>query len=288
MNIVEISSGLLVDLEQIRHYVKLKFKNNFKEFGLNYNLYLILFYIRFFPNKTQYDISKELHINKSGINKYIKKLEDLAYVKLKTNTKGKVIIKNIELTQNAFEALDTIVEQMFLIENKRNLNLEESIILLINKKLNGIDESNLSFKSEDGLLITIERFLNFIYTYLNSFLENEGLNNSHYLLLNYLKKSNTKVLQKELMNAFNLTKQNMNFLVKYLIEEGLVNDYFEKESNRKVKKLEISKEGLYRLNKIYKKSNIIFGKFFLVEDIVDLKVITNLISLLSQDLNIKY
>lgn len=287
MGIVEITKGLLIDLEKIRHYVKIRFKEDFKEFNLNYNLYLILFYIRFFPVKTQYDMSKELHINRSGINKYIKKAEELGYLVLNENTRGKVVIKNLEVTSKGIEILDTIVNRMFIIEEKRNINLEEAIILLINKKLNKLDDANLTFDSEKGLLITIERFLNFIYDYLNTSLEKEGINTKHYLIMNYLKNSGNETLQKEIMTTFNFSKQNMNFLVKYLVEEGLVEDSFLKVGNRQVKSLSLNKIGQKRLDEVHKKSQIIFRKFFSVEDLIDLRVITNLLNLLTESLNLK-
>lgn len=287
MGIVEITKGLLIDLEKIRHYVKIRFKEDFKEFNLNYNLYLILFYIRFFPVKTQYDMSKELHINRSGINKYIKKAEELGYLVLNENTRGKVVIKNLEVTSKGIEILDTIVNRMFIIEEKRNINLEEAIILLINKKLNKLDDANLTFDSEKGLLITIERFLNFIYDYLNTSLEKEGINTKHYLIMNYLKNSGNETLQKEIMTTFNFSKQNMNFLVKYLVEEGLVEDSFLKVGNRQVKSLSLNRTGQKRLDEVHKKSQIIFRKFFSVEDLIDLRVITNLLNLLTESLNLK-
>ncbi len=287
MDLIKILRNLLINLEKIRYYVKIKFKKDFKEFHLNYNLYLILFYIRFFPIKTQYDISKELHINRSGINKYIKKAEELGYLKLKENNRGKVVIKNLKVTNRCIEVLDIIVQRMFSIKDERNHNLEESIILLINKKLNKLEQANLTFDSNKGFLITIERFLNFSYNYLNSALEVEGINTKHYLILNYLKNFQNEALQKEIMSTFNLTKQNMNFLVKHLVEESFVEDYFLKEGNRSVKGLRLNKDGSKRLKEVYKKSDEIFREFFSVEDIIDLKVISNLLELLTENLDIK-
>ncbi|WP_320046470.1 MarR family transcriptional regulator [uncultured Ilyobacter sp.] len=108
------NENLLFDLFICQRNFEKSLKNIVKKFGTSKNILEIIFmtYLYKNPGITQYDLWKKFKVEKSHINKIIKKLELENLLELRVTVHGSLSKKNIYLTEKGKEISNFTLKNM--------------------------------------------------------------------------------------------------------------------------------------------------------------------------------
>lgn len=132
-----LKKGLVRNLLFFSNFLTEKIEEVLKNFNITHSEYLILRYILDFQGSTQYEIAKKLHISTQRCNQITKLLFEKNLILKEEILKGKLLKKELTITEDGINLLNKIAKELFISFQKENIPNDDLIILnLTLQKLN--------------------------------------------------------------------------------------------------------------------------------------------------------